>query len=366
VIEAMGMIGRIHRRWQERQHKVLAAQAVASDHAGLNATSTRQIQLMLGSLILGASCWLQLQGQLPGTGGLMLVASVLGGRVLMPLAQIVAQWRLVVNTRDAVQRLDTVLGSLPQQPPAMPLPPPKGVLSVEAVMAGAPGSPMPILKGVSFAARPGEALAVVGPSAAGKTTLARLLIGLWPAASGKVRLDGVDVFGWDKAELGPHLGYLPQNVELFEGTLGENVARFGTVDEARVREALQKVGMLAWVDSLPDGIHTRIGEEGATLSGGQRQRVGLARAVFGNPRLVVLDEPNASLDEAGEQALLGMVQQLKAGGATVVLITHRTAVLPACDKLLVLRDGQVAAFGPRDEVLQQLRQAAARPAGAAA
>lgn len=365
VIESMGMIHHIHKRWAERQHKVLLAQADASDHAGLNSMATRQIQLMLGSLILGAACWLELQGSLAGSSGMMLVASILGGRVLLPLAQLVAQWRLVVNARDAMHRVDSLLASSPESPPAMPLPAPKGHLSVEGVVAGAPTSPVPIIKGVSFVVKPGEAVAVVGPSAAGKTTLARLLVGLWPAVSGKVRLDGVDVFGWDKNELGPHMGYLPQNVELFEGTIGENVARFGSVDEARIQEALDCVGMLDWVKSLPDGIHTRIGEEGATLSGGQRQRVGLARAVYGKPRLLVLDEPNASLDEAGEAALLRMVQQLKASGATVIVITHRTAVLPVCDKLLVLRDGQLAAFGPRDEVMAQLRQAAeqaARPA----
>ena len=194
----------------------------------------------------------------------------------------------------------------------------------------------------------------------------RLLVGLWPTASGKVRLDGVDVFGWNKAELGPHVGYLPQNVELFDGTIAENIARFGVVERDKVRDAVTLVGMDSWIDSLPDGLDTRIGEDGASLSGGQRQRVALARAVFGNPKLLVLDEPNASLDEAGEQALVAMLNQMKQRGATVLVVTHRTSVLPACDKLLMLRDGQVAAYGPRDEVLAQLREAATAGANAGA
>ena len=357
VIESMGMLGNIHRHWAERQQKSLLSQAKASDHAGINTVATKQIQLMLGSLILGASCWLELYGNLWGSSGMMIVASILGGRVLTPLAQLVAQWRLVVNARDARTRLDRLLLAVPPTEPGMPLPAPKGLLTVEGLVAGAPGSPVPIIKGVSFGVRPGEALAIVGPSASGKTTLARLLVGLWPAQAGKVRLDSVDVYAWDKAELGPHVGYLPQGVELFEGSIAENVARFGVVDKARVAEALALVGMQAWIDSLPEGVDTKIGDDGATLSGGQRQRVGLARALYGNPRLVVLDEPNASLDEVGEQALLATLSALKRRGATVVVITHRTTVLPACDSMLVLRDGQVAGFGPRDEVLAQMRAA---------
>ena len=198
---------------------------------------------------------------------------------------------------------------------------------------------------------------MIGPSACGKSTLARLLVGLWPAASGKVRLDGADVYAWNKVELGPSIGYLPQNVELFDGTVAENIARFGTVDMPAVRAAVDLVGMLDVVESLPQGFDTRIGDDGAVLSGGQRQRLGLARAVYGAPSFLVLDEPNASLDEAGELALLKLLQALKSRGATVVAITHRTTLLPAADKLLVMSEGQSAAFGPRDDVLAALRKA---------
>ncbi len=362
VIEAMGMTANIHKRWITRQHKFLALQAQASDTAGSNTASSKFIQIMQSSLILGASCWLTVKGMLLGGGGMMIVASTLGGRVLAPLAQLIAQWRMVVNARDAYHRLDKFLSAFPERPESMSLPAPTGRLSVEAVVAGAPGNPVAIIRGVTFAAVPGETIALIGPSAAGKTTLARLLMGLWPAASGKVRLDGADIFAWDKAELGPHIGYLPQNVELFDGTLAENIARFGNVDLEQVKAAAELAGLADVIAALPQGYDSRIGEEGAFLSGGQRQRVGLARAIYGNPKFVLLDEPNSSLDEAGEQALYNMLMTLKQRKCTTIIITHRTSVLPAADKILVLRDGQLVAFGPRDEILAALRQAQAQQA----
>ncbi len=357
VIEAMGMLGHVRRPWLARHNQFLALQADASDHAGTNATVAKLVQIMQGSLLLGAAALLVLEGTLWGGAGMMIVAAILGGRVLAPLAQLVPQWRLVVEARGAYRRLDTLLREHAAALPQMALPVPRGVLTVEGVVAGAPGSPVPIVRGVSFAVRPGEVLAVIGPSAAGKTTLARLLLGIWPTMSGRVRLDGADVYTWDKAELGPHLGYLPQGVELFDGTVAENVARFGDVDMARVDAALEQAGLRETVEALPAGAATRIGEEGAILSGGQRQRVGLARALYGDPQFVVLDEPNANLDEAGEQALLKALHALKARGATVVAITHRTTFLPAVDSLLVLADGQATMFGPRDEVLGRLAKA---------
>lgn len=365
VISAMGMTGNIHQRWMKRQRKFLALQAKASDTAGSNTASSKFIQIMQSSLILGAACWLTVKGMLLGGGGMMIVASTLGGRVLAPLAQLIAQWRLVVNARDAYQRLDNFLSAFPEKPESMSLPAPSGHLSVEAVVAGAPGNPLAIIRGVSFAAVPGETIALIGPSAAGKTTLARLLMGLWPAASGKVRLDGADIYAWNKEELGPHIGYLPQNVELFDGTLAENIARFGDVDLDEVKAAAELAGLADVIAALPDGYDSRIGEEGAFLSGGQRQRVGLARAIYGDPKFVLLDEPNSSLDEAGEQALFNMLMTLKQRKCTTIIITHRTSVLPAADKILVMRDGQVIAFGPRDEILTALKQAQAQRAAQA-
>ena len=357
VVNAMGMTGAIHQRWMKRQRLFLAKQAEASDTAGMNSASAKLIQMLQSSLILGLSCWLTVKGMLLGGGGMMIVASTLGGRVLAPLAQLIAQWRLVVNARDSYQRMDNFLKALPERQYGMSLPAPEGYLNVEHVTAGAPGNPYPIVRGVNFAVAPGETVAMIGPSAAGKTTLARLLIGIWPTLSGKVRLDGNDIHTWDKGELGPYLGYLPQDVELFDGSIAENIARFGDIDREQVREAARQVGLEAMIDALPDGFDTLLGEDGARLSGGQRQRVALARAIYGWPKFVLLDEPNSSLDEAGEKSLLETLLELKRRGSTTIIITHRRSVLPAADKILLMREGQVAAYGPRDEVLAALQKA---------
>ena len=360
VIEAMGMLHHIHRRWMEKQHAFLGLQAQASDKAGAFQAGSKFVQTTMGSLLLGLGGWLILENALPGGPGMMIVASVLGGRMLAPLVQMVSQWRAVVNVRNAWRRLEQLLTQIPERPEAMSLPAPRGVLSVEHVIAGAPGSNAPILRGIAFALQAGEVLAVVGPSASGKTTLARLLVGLWPTVSGKVRLDGADVFSWDKLELGPYLGYLPQGVELLEGTLAENIARFGEVDMDKVQAAARAVGLHEFILSLAQGYDSPVGRDGAMLSGGQRQRVALARALYDEPVFVVLDEPNSSLDEAGDAALAQAITQLKARGTTFVVMTHRTSVLAVADKMLVLREGSQQAFGPRDEVLAALNQAAAQ------
>ncbi|WP_114971933.1 type I secretion system permease/ATPase [Rhodoferax ferrireducens] len=358
VIESMGMLRDIHRRWMDKQREFLGLQATASDHAGFYQAVSKFLQNTVSSLLLGLGAWLLLRNQLNGGAAYMIVGSILGGRVLAPLIQIVAQWQTVVNVRDAYDRLDNLLGMVVQRPPGMALPAPQGQLLVENLIAGAPGTQAPILKGVSFALQPGEVLAVVGPSASGKTTLARMLVGLWPAVNGKVRLDGADVHTWNKTELGPHLGYLPQGVELFDGTLAENIARFGEVDQAKVEAAAHAVGLHEFILALPLGYDNPVGREGAMLSGGQRQRVGLARAIYGNPAFVVLDEPNSSLDEQGDAALASAIAQLKSRGTTFVVMTHRTSVLSVVDKMLVLRDGQTQMFGPRDDVLKALSDAA--------
>mgnify|MGYP002776175620 FL=1 len=364
VIEAMGMLRDIHKRWMLKQREFLKLQAEASDAAGVFQTATKTMQQVMGSLLLGLGAWLVMRNQLAGGGGMMIVGSVLGGRILAPLVQIVSQWRMVVNARDAWGRLDQLLTQVPLAQPAMALPPPRGLLTVEALVATAPGSQMPILRGVQFDLPPGQALAVVGPSASGKSTLARLLVGVWPAAGGKVRLDGVDVFAWNKEELGPHVGYLPQGIELFDGTLAENIARFGERDMVKVEAAARAVGLHEFILALPQGYDSPVGRDGAILSGGQRQRIALARALYGDPVFVVLDEPNSSLDEAGDAALAAAIAQRKAQGTTFVVMTHRTSVLAVVDKLLVLRDGAQQAFGPRDEVLAAMQKAASEQAGA--
>lgn len=356
AIEAMGMLPHVTQRWMGLQRRFLGKQAEASDHAGGKGALAKALQHTLSSGLLGLSAWLLLQNELPGGGAMLIVASILGGKTLAPLVQVIGGWKQVVGARLAWARLDELLRQAPARRAGMPLPPPQGNLSVEGVIAGAPGTQAAILRGVSFQLPAGKCLIVVGPSAAGKTTLARVLTGVWPTIAGKVRLDGVDVHAWNKAELGPHLGYLPQDIELFEGTLAENIARFGEVDIAKVEAAARLVGLHETILALPAGYDSRIGEEGAFLSGGQRQRVGLARAIYGNPRFVVLDEPNSNLDEAGDAALLATLQHLKAQGTTLVVVSHRTSVLPVADAMLVLRDGQAVAFGPRDEVLAALTQ----------
>ena len=368
VIESMGMLPRIYRRWMERHDEFLQSQAQASYRGGFYQALSKFVQTTVGSLLLGLGAWLLLKNQLNGGAAFMIVGSILGGRVLAPLVQLVAQWQTVVNVRDAYTRLDGVLGAVPARQAGMALPRPNGQLLVEGLMAAAPGSQALILRGVAFALNPGEVLAVVGPSASGKTTLARLLVGIWPAVGGKVRLDGADVFSWDKNELGPNMGYLPQGVELFEGTVAENIARFGRVDQQLVEDAARVVGLHDLILALPQGYASPVGRDGAVLSGGQRQRVALARALYGRPAFVVLDEPNSSLDESGDAALAQAIAQLKLTGTTFVVMTHRTSVLGGADKLLVLRDGQTQMFGPRDDVIKALAEAAAkaRPGSVAA
>ena len=358
VMESMGMLDAVHDRWQKRQQEFVAYQATASMGAGLWTAMSKAVQQVMSSLLLGLGAWLMLNNMLNGGASMMIIGSVLGGRVLAPLSQLVAQWNSVVNVRGAWGRLDQLLAQVPVKPDAMALPAPKGVLTVEGLMAGAPGQQVPIVRGVQFALNPGEVLAVVGPSASGKTTLARLLVGLWPSMGGKVRLDGADIHTWDKSELGPYLGYLPQGVELLEGTLAENIARFGDVDMVQVEAAARLVGVHELIMSLPQGYNSPVGRDGAMLSGGQRQRVGLARALYGKPVFVVLDEPNSSLDEAGDAALAAAIAALKQLGTTFVVMTHRTSVLGVADKMLIMRDGAQQAFGPRDEVLAALQQKA--------
>ena len=358
VIESMGMLDAVHAKWQKRQRDFLAYQATASLGAGFWKANSNALQQVTGSTLLGLGAWLEMNNMLNGGASMMIIGSVIGGRILAPLAQLVAQWNAVVIFRGAWSRLETLLVTIPPKANSMPLPTPKGVLTVEGLTAGAPRSQVAIIRGVQFSLSSGEMLAVVGPSASGKTTLARLLVGLWPSMNGKVRLDGVDVHAWDKNELGPYLGYLPQGVELLDGTLAENIARFGNVDMTQVESAAKLVGLHDLIMSLPEGYNSPVGRDGALLSGGQRQRVGLARALYGKPVFVVLDEPNSSLDEAGDVALAKAIAALKQLGTTFVVMTHRASVLEVADKMLVIRDGVQQAFGPRDEVLAALQQKA--------
>lgn len=359
VMESMGMLDAVMGQWQKKQRAFLAYQAQASESAGgLNAVS-KLLQQLMGSVLLGLSAWLLLFNELNGGAAMMIISSVLGGRLLSPLTQIAQQWSAVATVSGAWTRLSGLLENVPAREKNMPLPAPKGELTVESLVAAAPGQTQAILRGLQFGVPAGQVLAVVGPSASGKTSLAKLLLGIWQPQAGKVRLDGVDVHAWDKAELGPHLGYLPQGVELLDGTLAENIARFGDLDMPRIEQAAALVGLHEFISALPKGYETPVGRDGGLLSGGQRQRVALARALYGDPVFVVLDEPNSSLDEAGDAALTQAIATMKSRGTTFVINTHRTSVLSVSDRVLVLKDGTQQLFGPTAEVLQKLMPAAA-------
>lgn len=355
VIEAMGMLPAIRKRWFGNHLRILEMQTLASDRAAYINGLTRFVRVTLQSLILGGGALLAIEGKI--TPGMMIACSILSGRALAPVEQVIAAWKQVLSSRTAWWRLNTLLNDFPARPTSMALPKPIGMLSLDSVFASPPGSPSATLRGVSFNLLPGEALGVIGPSAAGKSTLARLLVGVWPAYAGKVRLDGADIFLWNKEELGPWLGYLPQDVELFEGSIAENIARFASIDSEAVIVAAKQAGVHEMILHLPQGYDTYLSSDGGSLSGGQKQRIGLARALYGDPALIVLDEPNASLDDVGEAALVLALQDLKRRGKTLVLISHRPNVLNMVDKLLMLRDGAVQVFGSRDEVFATLRQA---------
>jgi len=354
VIESMGMLPNLMGRWFKSHGLFLHLQAEASEKAGKIAAVTKFVQVSLQSLVLGFGALLVLENKM--TPGMMIAASILVGRAMAPVQQLIGVWKSWSSTRSAYERLTALLQGNPQREAGMELPKPTGQLSVEGVSAAPPGVTVPVIRSLSFAINAGDVLGIVGPSGCGKSTLARLLVGVWPAGMGKVRLDGADIYHWNKAELGPHLGYLPQDIELFSGTIAENIARFGEVDAEKVVEAAKRAGVHDMILHFPDGYDTKLGDGGAGLSGGQKQRLGLARAMYGDPALLVLDEPNSNLDDAGEAALVRAVNDLRQRGKTIVLITHRTSAIGATTKLLVLQEGGQAMFGPTRDVLNKLQE----------
>ena len=354
VIEAMGMLPRLRTRWQTKQFQVLSRQTQASTKAGLINAFSRTYRLTIQSLVLGLGAYLAIQKQI--SPGLVISGSILLGRALAPLDQIIAGWRGFLGAREAYQRLDTLLHTIPARASRMSLPPLRGQVKLEDLVIAVPGRNAPILNGITLTIEPGTTVALIGPSAAGKSTVARAILGLYPPARGRVCLDGADVHNWDRTQLGKFVGYLPQDVELLDGTVAENIARFGDIDADRVVEAARLAGIHEMILTLPQAYDTPLIGGGVALSAGQQQRIGIARAIYGRPRVVVLDEPNANLDMAGEAALMTTLMQLQQGGCTVVLVTHRTNVLQAVQKIAMIVGGKLALYGPREEVLATIAQ----------
>jgi PrtD family type I secretion system ABC transporter len=352
VMRAMGMTPGLKDRWAERRDEQIVWQAVASDRGSALMAGLKSFRQIVQVLILGVGGYLVLEGELSAGG--IVAASIIVGRALAPIELTVSQWKVFQGARGAWGRLQDLFRQIPQNQLRMPLPAPKGDIRVEQIVAAAPGEKTPILRGVSFQIEKGDALAVIGPSAAGKSSLIRVLLGVWPAHAGTVRFDGFEVNHWNPNDLGPHIGYLPQDVELFAGTVAQNIARFREAEHGDVISAAELAGVHEMVQHMPNGYDTQIGEGGHALSGGQRQRVGLARALFGKPAIVVLDEPNANLDSTGESALVAAIRYLKQAGSTVIFVTHKTNMLTLADKVLLMEQGAVRLYGERDEVFAKI------------
>ncbi|AEJ12013.1 type I secretion system ATPase [Pseudomonas putida S16] len=352
VIESMGMLETLMNRWAKRQRNVMMLQSQASDKGGVVSSVSKMFRTWSQSLMLALGAYLVITHQI--NPGLLMAGSLLLGRALSPIDQMIGSWKGFVAAKVQYDRLNKVMSDLNKEPERMPLPAPEGQIQVENIIVTPPGAKAPVLRNVSFVVPAGAIVGIVGPSAAGKSTLVRALMGIWSPQHGVVRLDGADIASWDKQALGPHVGYLPQDIELFEGSISENIARFDKIDPDKVIEAAQMAGVHEMILMLPDGYDTVIGSSGVNLSGGQRQRIGLARAVYGRPRLIVLDEPNSNLDDVGERALGVALQKLKETGATVFIVSHRPNILARLDRILVMSAGTVSLYGERDRVIAEL------------
>lgn len=355
VVRAMGMTDGLLRRWARDRNRMLERQVSASDRAATMQSIIRFLRLAMQSMILGLGAYLVIERL--ATVGAMFAASILLGRALQPVEQIVGSWRNLVSARGAFLRIRELLKADPRREAGLTLPRPQGRLSVEGLTYVPPLGSKPILRAVTFAIEPGEVLGVIGPSGAGKSTLSRHLVGVLAPSAGAVRLDGADVSSWIKTSLGQHIGYLPQDIELFADTVAVNISRFQEGEDREVILAARMADVHEMILRLPDGYDTQVGEGGAVLSGGYRQRIGLARAIFANPSLVVLDEPSSNLDAEGDAALADCILQLKKRGTTVVIVSHRPATIAVADKILVLKDGVAEMFGPRAEIMSRLTRA---------
>lgn len=358
VVEAMGMTDNLRNQWSRRNDAYIGEHGRSQAMIQRISAWGKFVRYSQQSLALGAGALLVIDGKV--SMGTMIASNVLISRALAPIEQIVSTWRILSTVRAAFERLEVLLETYPERDPALQRVAPKGGMTLRDVIATAKGREAPILKAISLQIPQGSVTAVLGPSGSGKSTLARVLVGIWPNVQGEVLLDGLPINSWDRTELGPHIGYLPQDIELFEGSLAQNIARFSEVDPEKVIAAARCTGLHEMILRFPKGYDTPIGEAGNLLSGGQRQRIALARAVYGSPALIVLDEPNANLDDAGEEALAQAIRALKKEGKTIVLVTHRPGALAVADHIVILRDGEIQAKGPRDAVFATLRASKAR------
>ncbi|PRM93891.1 type I secretion system permease/ATPase [Aliarcobacter cryaerophilus] len=366
VINAMGMKTNVRKKWEEKYFGFLNAQNDASNKAGIWSNLSKTLRMFFQSMILGLGAYLAVNMEL--SAGMMIAGSIIMGRALAPLDLMIATWKGFSGARMSYKRIDQLLKDFPKNKEYMELPAPKGFISVEGVYAKPPASNKYTLENLNFSINKGDILGVIGASAAGKSTLARIILGVWPVQIGTVRIDGADISQWDREHLGKYIGYLPQDIELFSGTISENIARFNEVDSQKVIEAAMKAGVHEMILRLPEGYDTVIGSGAVVLSGGQRQRIGLARAIYDNPVFVVLDEPNSNLDEQGELALLKTVEELKQSGTTVVIITHRPNILKVTNKILIMNSGKIERYASTEEILgavakqNQSAQTSQRPA----
>ena len=361
VIEAMGMLDGLRSRWLERHYRYLQRGHEAHDLAARAQAITKFVRLAQQSLSLAFGAILVIAGKI--SPGAMVAINALTSRATGPVDQTVATWKATLAARQAFLRLEKLLAEQPARASGLVHGAPQGHVEIRNLVASAPGRAEPILKGLNAHFPAGQITVVIGPSGSGKSTLARALIGIWPDTAGEVLIDGEAITSWERDELGPYIGYLPQDIELFEGSIAENIARFGALDSAKIIEAARRAGVHDMILRFNKGYDTPMGEAGHMLSGGQRQRIALARAMYDTPSLIVLDEPNANLDDAGEAALSRAVIELKQQGRTVILISHRLGVVNIADRILVMQDGQIQLHGPRQEVIAALQPAAARPPG---
>ena len=349
----MGMRKSLFKKWMKHYYDFLKTNTEAGSKSAFYTNTSKTFRMLSSSMMYGVGATLAILGHI--SPGMIIAGAVLLGRALAPITQLTATWKIFVEARVAYRRLNELLNEFPDNNQKLSLPEPQGRIDLKGVVTIPPMSKNPVLKNINMTILPGECIGLIGPSGSGKTSLAKTILGLWPVAAGEVRIDGAEISQYNREELGKHIGYLPQDIELFEGTVAENIARFQEADPEEIIEAAQMAEVHELILKLPNGYETKIGPGGANLSGGQKQRIALARALFRKPKIIILDEPNSNLDDIGEQALLKAIQKLK-GQSTIIIISHKVNILQITDKLAVLKDGILSLYGPRQAVLQQLNK----------